>query len=348
MLFIHQTTCISPQQTFPEKDINLEYLYESSDNKLKARDPGYENIPANQLRKMGKSVRLGMGAALPLIPKDPKGIIIGTANAGMEESIEFMKQIIDHNEGILSPGTFVQSTPNTIASQISLYSGNKGYNITHVHAGMAFENALLDTAMLIKENPLNTYLVGGVDEIGTKNHNIDRLQSWYKKELVSNIHLYEADSPGSIAGEGAAMFLVNGNKTNAMARFKALTTLYSEDEDIVAGRMQWFLDDQLRTGENIDLLLTGENGDDRLLKFFSACESIMDNETTVARFKHMCGEYPTASSFALWIACQVLTNQALPQHMIKKGSIKKEYKNLLIYNNYKGMQHSFMLVSKIS
>jgi hypothetical protein len=286
-----------------------------------------------------------VGAALPLIHHDPKGIIIGTANAGMEESIQFMKQVIEHEEGILTPGTFVQSTANTIASQIGLLSRNKGYNITHVHGGLAFENAIIDTAMLLKENPLNTYLVGGVDEIGIKNYNIDRLQGWYKTEPVSSRQLYEINSPGCIAGEGAAMFLVNNKKKNAVAKLEVLTTLHSEEEATVRERLQWFLDKHLRTGEKIDLFLTGENGDNRLSHFFFASESILDKEVTVARFKHMSGEYPTASGFALWVGCQVLGSEDIPQHMIKKESIKTEYKNILIYNNHKGREHSFMLVS---
>src|SRR5450631_2723814 len=116
MFYIHRTTCISPQQTFPETDIDLSRLYASEDNKLKAREPSYEGIPAGQLRRMGKTVRLGIGAALPLLRETtrlPNGILIGTANAGMEESIQFMKEIIDHGEGILSPGAFVRSTHNT-------------------------------------------------------------------------------------------------------------------------------------------------------------------------------------------------------------------------------------------
>lgn len=348
MLYIHQTTCISPQQTFPGPETDLLHQYESADNKLMAREPSYEGIPGSLLRRMGKAVRLGIGAALPLIQQaatSPDGIIIGTGNAGMEESIQFMKQIIDHEEGLLAPGNFIQSTPNTIAAQISLLSRNKRYNITHVHGGLAFENALIDAAMLLKEDPSNTYLVGGVDEIGIYNYNIDRLQGWYKKEPVSSWRLYEPGSQGSLAGEGAAMFIVNNNEENAVARMEGLTTLNSTEESGVRDRLEWFLDKQLNTGEKIDLLLTGENGDSRLLKFFSSVESVLDKETTVARFKHLSGEYPTASGFALWIGCRLLGSQSVPPHMIKKGPGKIKYKNLLIYNNHKGMQHSFMLVS---
>ena len=376
MLYIHRTTCISPQQTFPLTDIDLLKLHLSVGNKLRAREPSYEGIPPGQLRRMGKTVRLGIGAALPLLREasaPPDGILIGTANAGMEESIQFMKEIIDHEEGILSPGAFVQSTPNTIAAQLSLLSGNKAYNITHVQGGLAFENALIDAAMLLQEQSSNatpaspahndptpqayhsaTCLVGASDEIGTHNYNIDRLQGWFKTEPLSSKDLYESDSPGSLAGEGAAMFLVSDQKENALARLEALATLHSEEPAEVEDRLRRFLDQHLPPGEKIDLLLTGENGDNRFLPFFTSCENVLgknpgnlpDAAPAVARFKHMCGEYPTAAAFALWLACQLFGDQPLPPHMLKRPSAKTGYKRFLIYNSHKGLQHSFMLVSK--
>jgi hypothetical protein len=355
MLYIHQTTCISPQQTFTNANIDL--LHGPVNNMLRVIEPVYKGIPQSALRRIAKSTRIGVGAALSLIQQQTatsiNGIIIGTANAGMEESIQFVKQITDHEEGMLAPGAFVQSTPNTIASQISLLSNNKGYNNTHVHRGLAFENALLDAVMLLKENPLNTYLLGGVDEIGSCNYNIDYLAGWYKKEPLAGKQLYEVDSAGSIAGEGAALFLVNNQKENAVARVRALKTLHSDEEDTVRDQLQYFIDTQVPAGEKIDLLLSGENGDNRLAHFFSSCERIFDAETPIARFKHMSGEYPTDSAFALWLACYLPTGEPLPPHMIKRLSVKTknssrrtDYKNILIYNNHKGVQHSFILVSK--
>ena len=133
MFYIHHTTCISPQKTFIDVDLNQ--LNEQVDKKLKVVEPSYKEIPVSVLRRMGKAVRIGIGAALPLIQKtnDIKGIVIGTANGGMEDCIKFLNQIIQYEEGTLTPTNFVQSTANNIASQVALFSSNKEYNITHVH-----------------------------------------------------------------------------------------------------------------------------------------------------------------------------------------------------------------------
>jgi hypothetical protein len=297
---------------------------------------------------MGKAVRIGVGAALPLLKHSPSpdGIIIGTANGGMEDCIKFLNQIIEYEEGMLTPGNFVQSTPNAIASQVSLLTANKHYNITHVHRGLAFENAVIDADMLVRDNPSATYLLGAVDEISTYNYNIDYLDGWYKKESISNMELYESKSPASIAGEGSAMFLVSGKKENALAELSDIHTMHTDDENLVKEELKRFLEKNLLRGEKIDLLISGENGDSRLQKYYFACEQTVHDDVAIVRFKHMSGEFPTASAFAFWLACHFVQNPHLPLHMIKKPFLQKEINKILVYNNFKGAQHSFMLVSK--
>ncbi|HMH32405.1 MAG TPA: hypothetical protein VK543_05215 [Puia sp.] len=59
----------------------------------------------------------------------------------------------------------------------------------------------------------------------------------------------------------------------------------------------------------------------------------------------MSGEFPTASAMALWIACYMLREETIPRHMIKRASGHTKVRNVLIYNNFKSLQHSFMLVT---
>ncbi len=345
MFYIHQASCISPQQTFNHVDLNK--LFEPVDKKLNAIEPEYENIPPGALRRIGKAVRMGVGAALPLLHNNiiPDGIIIGTTNCGKEDSIKFLNQIVDYNEGMLTPLNFVQSTPNAVAAQIGLLTKNHGYNITHLQLGLAFEFAMTDADMMLAENPLNNYLLGAVDDISTNNYYTEEKAGWYKKEDISNKILYETNSEGSVAGETAVMFLVNGKENGSVAKVIAVDTLHHEDEYAEKEKLQDFIKRYLPAGEKIDLLLTGENGDNRLSKYYSSCESAVNDDVTVARFKYLCGEYPTATAMGLWLSCQVLQNQSLPAHMIKRKGSAAGYKNILIYNNYRGVQHGFILLS---
>ncbi|ULT44817.1 beta-ketoacyl synthase chain length factor [Niabella defluvii] len=157
------------------------------------------------LRRMSKAVRMGIGAGLPLI-KDRKtdGIIVGTAN-GDGRLYPVFKPDRGLRRGLLTPANFVQSTPNAIAGQLSLLTKNRSYNATHVHNGLAFENALIDAKMSLSEKPDHQYLVGGVDEISSYNYNIDYLAGWYDK-TKSNEDLYGIDAPGTIAGKALPCF----------------------------------------------------------------------------------------------------------------------------------------------
>ncbi|MEO6718775.1 MAG: beta-ketoacyl synthase chain length factor [Ferruginibacter sp.] len=345
MLYIHQTTCISAQQTFPNRE--LETLHDATGNKLLAIEPSYEGIPKSALRRMSKPVRMGVGAALPITGHSTEldGIIIGTANAGMEDCFHFLKQMVEYNEGLLTPGNFVQSTPNALAGQLGMLKQNKGYNITHVHLGLAFENALLDAVMRLEEYPTHNYLLGAVDDISVYNYAINLLDGRFKAEQVPGTGLYNSGTPGTIPGEGATMFLVNTVKENSLAKLVGLETIHSKDEAEIAHQLKIFIDKSLPANETISLLISGENGDSRLMKFYTACEDLLPATTGIVRYKHMSGEYPTAVAMALWIACGIFQKDALPAHMIKKEWPQSEPGYILIYNNFKGAQHSFILLS---
>lgn len=343
MIYIHHTTCISPQLTFPEVDLST--INPPVENKFKAIEPSSKEIPASVLRRMGKAVRIGIGAAIPLINKVEKleGIVIGTANGGMEDCIKFLNQIIQYEEGTLTPTNFVQSTANNIASQTGLFSKNHGYNNTHVHRGMAFENAIIDVAMQVSENPQSNYLLGGVDEISNYNYRISYLDGLYKKEFISIEDLYLSNTPGSIAGEGAAMFIVNGLKENSIAKVAAIKTLHTENLSEVTEQLNLFISQQMSQNDKLDLFISGENGDSRYLDFFNSCEQIAN--TTTVKYKHLTGEYPTASAFSLWLGCHFIQNQIKSSPFTNNVFSSGPVKNLLIYNNYKGYQHSFIFLT---
>lgn len=346
MIYIHQSYCISPQKTF--QDVDLDTLHEPVDKKLLAIEPAYEGIAPGVLRRMGRAVRMGVGACMPII-KDGKsidGIIIGTGKGGMEDCIKFLNQIVQYEEGLLAPGNFVQSTSNAVAAQVGMMMKNKSYNNTHVHRGHAFENAIVDTVMQLRQFPGSCFLLGGVDEISDFDHNIETLDGSYKKEIIAIKDFYQPGNPGTLAGDGSAMFLVSDQKKDAIACIKAINMLHSTDESVVADAFRKFVNTYLPESKKADLFISGESGDSRALKFYTACEGLLPGNIAVARFKHMSGEYSTASSFAVWMACHILQQGHIPQHSFKTPAQISSPETILLYNNYKGLQHSFMLIQK--
>ena len=76
-------------------------------------EPDYPGIPAGVKRRMGKSVRMAVGAAFPLLKISAAGWYHhrnGEWRNG--RLIKFLNQIIEYNEGLLTPANFVQSTSN--------------------------------------------------------------------------------------------------------------------------------------------------------------------------------------------------------------------------------------------
>ncbi len=350
-MFIKAAICISPQETFPPIAPIIpgtSGLKEHEGDKYFAVEPSYEGlIQAGVLRRMGKAVRMGVGAGVQILKEAPgvDGIIIGTANGGLEDCIKFLNQIVDYNEGTLTPTNFVQSTPNAIAGQLALIHQNTGYNITHVHGGLSFENALVDASLLFEQEQAETLLVGGIEEISEYNHNIDRISGVFKEQPGSSASLLASTSAGTVNGEGAVMFLLERNASQqGQVRIREVTTLSFPSPVQVEERLSEMLDRHGLETEAIDALVLGYNGDMHSAGWYDRIRDRFGAGTPVFSFKNACGEYPTASAFAVWLGHRVLTNQPVPAGLLFSGEKPAKPGNLLIYNHYREEEHSFILL----
>ena len=249
----------------------------------------------------------------------------------------FLTRIIEQEEEMLPPTAFIQSTHNTVAAQIALMLQCHDYNNTFVHKGISFESALMDAAMLFAENEASTILVGGIDEITDANYAIFNRFDTYKKGDFTNTDLYSVNSPGTIAGEGAAFFVLSNEASgDDIACLDAFETVYnpSNIEEAILG----FLKTNSIKLDDLDLILSGRNGDAPSDEPIVELENHLFKNNQIAHYKHLCGEYPTSSSFALWMAANVVKNGALPG---SNASIKK----VLICSHYQHKYWSLMLVS---
>jgi len=345
-MFIKDLLCISPQLSY-----NFE-LFKSkpltySGNKYFAIEPDYkELIPTALLRRMGKITRMGVGAGLPLLFKHSniQGIIIGTTDGGISDSMNFLKQIEQYNEGTLTPTNFIQSTPNSLAGLLSMMSNNSSYNNTHVHEGLSFENALLDAQMLIEEYNAPV-LVGAAEEICEWNYNINLLKGQYKKEVINSSNLIVSNTTGTVCGEGAAMFVVDKSPENALAHIIDVSQIISNKTSDIVDKINFMFQKNNIKSSDIDTLIFGLNGNiDTDHIYFDVYNKLFDNQGIVS-FKNLSGDYPTATAFALWLAICIMNGYNIFSDIIIKKPISEIHK-ILIYNNYKGLQHSIMMISK--
>ena len=159
------------------------------------------------------------------------------------------------------PTAFIQSTHNTVAAQIALMLKCHSYNNTFVHKGISFESAMFDAMMLLNEGEADNILVGGTEEMVDTSFKVLTRLGLYKRRPISNLELFNTKSKGTIGGEGAAFFLVtNKSSTENLAELTDLKAFYTEDAEIQASIVE-FLKKNGSTIDDIDLIITGRNGD---------------------------------------------------------------------------------------
>jgi 3-oxoacyl-[acyl-carrier-protein] synthase II len=345
-IFIRSASCVSPQQTFDNKLFNDDIVTYNS-NYLKLIEPDYKNIlDAKLLRRMSRIIRTGLATAMRCLKEagleNVDAITTGTAYGCMEDSEKFLKTIVEQDEQMLSPTSFIQSTHNTVGAQIALTLKCNSYNNTFVHRGFSFEHALIDAMLLLHEGKAKTVLTGSADEMTEFTFNVLKRFGFYKQEPVIDTELYQSNSKGSIAGEGTAFFLLsNESSEKNYAILTAVETLYKPAD--LYNRVEKFLAVHDLEIKDIDIIITGRNGDMRNNNLYDELERSIFKNNVVINYKHLCGEYPTSSSFALWLAANIIKQQRLPKCFEDKQV--KGFKNILIYNSYQNKYHSLMLLT---
>ena len=345
-MYIKDLTCISPQKTFTREFFGEEPLIHLGPA-IKAVEPGYEDIPRGQLRRMGKSNRMATGAGMPLLQKHKTdGIIIGTTDGGMEDCHRFLNQIIQYEEGTLTPTGFVQGSPSSPAGGLALMSANSGYNNTHSNKGLSFENCVVDAQLLFDEGRASSLLIGCVEEISQAPLKIAQLAGHIKTEEVSTDKLFDSNTKGAVKGEGAVMFIVDDSAENAIAELVDIDMITCPSEEDLIEKAERFLERNEIERDQIDALMLGYAGDVERDKWYDRIsESLFPNHGVIT-FKNLFGENAAASSFATWFAANLVNGESAPEMTIKKP-IPSELKTILIYNQYQGTQHGFVLVKSV-
>ncbi|GAA0541239.1 beta-ketoacyl synthase chain length factor [Chitinophaga japonensis] len=351
-IYIQGTGCVSPQDTTVVEPF-LAGIREYEGDRLKAVEPDYRQwIDLKLIRRMGRVVKMGIAAAKLSLQEAgidmPDAIVTGTAYGCLEDTGIFLSRMVAQQEEMLTPTAFIQSTHNTVGGQIALLLGCHAYNNTFVHRAFSFESALLDSMMLLQEQAARQVLVGGVDEITDHSHRILSRFGLYKQAPVRNTALLQSHTGGTIGGEGAAYFMLGTERNvRTVARITGLATIYKPaDEQEMDAAVEAFLAAHHCSSGDIDLLISGRNGHAGENRHFTRLEQKLFQGCAVAGFKHLCGEYPTASAFATWLGARILHGQQLPQGLLFSGAAPRQLDRILIYNCYQGTHHSLILLDR--
>lgn len=119
-------------------------------------------------RRMGKIMKSSLLSSLEALQQAgievPDAIITGTAYGCLENSERLLEQIKEEGEGMLKPTYFMQSTHNTIGSNIAIKTHCHGYNVTYTQESHSLEWAIRDAELLLRSGKVKNVLVGCHDE----------------------------------------------------------------------------------------------------------------------------------------------------------------------------------------
>jgi 3-oxoacyl-(acyl-carrier-protein) synthase len=338
-IYIQNTSSISPQHTFETGDFLTEPIPSQGELPyLSAIEPDYKEYvtDAGLRRRMSRLVKMGVAAALNCVKGSPAesidAIITATGLGCLTDTEKFLNNIETNDERLLNPTSFIQSTFNTVGAQIALILKNHNYNFTYVHRGFSFETAIIDAMMLLKDKEAENVLVGSVDEITEYSYEVmKRMGFWHN---------------GAKMGEGSQFFMLSSKPSeNDFASLKAVKTIPLNPLKGTSEEVSSFLEQNNTSLKDIDLLLLGDSGDPKQDAAILNLKKGLFKGMPFVSFKHLCGEYQTASSFGLFCAANILKKGTVPA-MLKPEGKPGKLEKILLYNVYRDTNHSLFLIEK--
>ena len=274
----------------------------------------------------------------------PDAIISGTGLGSIDDTEKFLTSMIQNDEKLLQPTFFIQSTHNTISSQIAITLKCHGHNNTFVQGGISFECALSEGLLLFADNKIRTALVGGYDEMTPSYFKLLNRIGFWKKEPFTSQELQNSKTCGSMAGEGSVSVVLSTSKDQkSYAEIKALELLYMP-EDISKSVMDFLGRNDLKT-RDIDIIITGINGDNVGDAIYKKILSDLFIDQAHAWFKHLSGEYFTSAGFGVWLTANIIRNKILPSFVSLNNIEPMDFKNVLLINHYRNKNYSLILFS---
>ncbi len=349
-IYINGLGCISTQKTFNTLFLE-EAVVNEADTVLTIHQPVYKDfISPVASRRMAKGVKNGIVASTLALREAQletvDAIITGTGMGCIEDSEKFLKAILDNNEEFLTPTSFIQSTHNTVGGQIALALQCKAYNLMYVNGSVSFESALFDAKMMMEENDASSVLIGGIDETADYSISLLKLAEHIKDENPGVNSFLESTTKGVVLGEGAAFFVVeNEVKETTIAAVLDVEIINKLHIDEVESKIISFLASNHLKLTDIDTVILGYNGDSDSDLYYKNLSKVTFENTPQVYYKHLSGEFDTASAFGLWVGTKIIQTQNIPA-IVKINTINKEvYKTILLYNQRNGIDHSFTLIS---
>ncbi len=351
-IFIQSAAQISIQNPLCEDWFENPIFYNQSYNR--SLEPDYKPfINPIAARRMGKLIKRAIATSLLAKQKacihDFDAIITGTGLGCIENTEKFLSAMVNDGEQFLQPTYFMQSTHNTISSQIALNQKCNGYNCTYSHRGTSFECALSDAFLQLSLGKIQNALVGAHDEMTPDYFNmLGKIGCWKDGEINENI-LKQSNSKGSFAGETSVSIVLGTQKQdNSLCKLLDVEMLYKPTDAKMQQVLLSLLNNSNLQNTDVDVVFVGLSGDEKWDRVYMQFIQTYFPTSAVAWYKHIFGESFTSPSFGMYVGAECIAKGFIPSFMNYKENKRIEIpQNVLIYNHFQNINHSLILLRKL-
>ncbi|MBD0333418.1 MAG: beta-ketoacyl synthase chain length factor [Chitinophagaceae bacterium] len=314
-MYIIASSTISHQPTFRNKGF-AKQLCELKDPSVVLHPDYSAFIPVMERRRMSDVLKMAITCSIDCLQQaelqQPGAIIVGTSMGSCTHTKNFLDKIISADGSLISPTSFITSTHNTIAGQISLLLKNHSYNTTHTQNSLSFEQALTDGMLCLNEGCQNV-LIGAADEVEKELFNMEaRLRT-------EDLHITS----------GASFFILTSEKTyNSLATLLNVAS-FSLVNDISASITDFLKTNNLSESE-IDLILFSGSSPNTIMQL----QKLFDVKK-LFDYQKLSGVSFTNSAFAMSYAVDTLSDDSC-----------KNVRTILVCNNLVPENLGLMLLKK--
>lgn len=287
-----------------------------------------------QLMTLVAAKRSCHGLSLDTVDGDRICVAMGTGLGSAAATAAFVEPIIADDNAAPSPQKFTNAVHNALASQVAMEICARGLNSTVTHREISFESALWHGVQEIEEGTADYAVVGGADELTPYLLSAGVRWGWWDENtrplrpLSANLTLRQQ----AMAGEGAVVFSLTrqGGDRPALAEIACIAfgRFAVEERSGIAAEQEaeWIereLADQGIDLKQIDLVLSGANGRPSLDAMYTAVVAALGRragrEIRHGGYKHLCGEYHTASAFGMAMAVGLVSQRVAPEVLLSPG-----------------------------
>ena len=278
-----------------------------------------KGLPRGTIRRLKRLPRMALALASDARQRagdsrNAAAIFCGTAWGSLSETGSFLERLVSTDEQFPSPTDFIGSVHNAAAGQIALQLQAKGANVTTSGGDYSFEQALLTSGLLTKDDA--PFLVLAVDE--------------------AHGHLSSLFDPSvrlsKVLSDGGGSLWLSRDTSLCGPTIRLMGYEHAAQNPNAVARIVRLLGEPRRIREKYGLILTGmpavcRNECNKQLKTFLAETGF---NGPVLDYRLFWGEFPAASAVAAALAAAFVNLGTTPAGLCPDAKVSFKNKGILI------------------